>query len=260
MRTTFETTARRIPPSLVLVVSLAIVTITAYGQPPVRPPASPPPPDAAISAQDQANRAVQRAYDAIARLASANEIPTDARNLISDSRKQYQLALTAYQAGNFVGARENAMASADLVRAAEQVVTIALQSDASRVGVPAPPQTSTAPDASLQVYNDLARLTQHRHDLNARISASSKAAGSDVRRLINESTHYEQQAQALLARQRPSQAGASARTADALLAAADHLTEPALSGAGRDATPSPPPPAGPEPPDSDARPIPPPRP
>jgi hypothetical protein len=69
-----------------------------------------------------------------------------------------------------------------------------------------------------------------------------------VHNLLEEAGRLEQNAQNLLNNQKPQEAGAMARAADALLAACDHSIQRVLIASGRVAAPLAPPPGGPEPP------------
>jgi hypothetical protein len=219
-----------------------------------------------MATQQDAGAAVQRAYDAIGRstvMAGSNNAE-GAADLLAQSRNVYQQALTWYQASNFVGAREAAMMATDLARATDELISAHLMAVA-QPGIPSPPQSFAGPDPAARVYADLARLTQHRADVAAQIAASPDAADAEVHRLLQESARLQQSAQNLLNSQKPEQAGAMARAADALLAACDRSMERALIASGRvgalPATP-PPPPQGPGGPPSavPAQPAPPPPP
>jgi len=199
-----------------------------------------------MATQQDAGAAVQRAYDAIGRsrvMAGSNNAE-GAAELLAQSRNAYQQALTWYQANNFVGAREAAMMATDLARATDELISAHLMA-AAQPGIPSPPQSFAGPDPTARVYGDLAQLTQHRADVAAQVAASPDAADAEVHRLLQESARLQQNAQNLLNSQKPEQAGATARAADALLAACDRSVERALIASGRvgalPVTPPPPP-------------------
>jgi hypothetical protein len=236
--------------------SMAAGSVAAEAQapgppPPPGAPAPPPPPADPLQATQQgAADAVQRAYDAISRstsLAGTSRVE-GATELMEQSRNAYQQALTDYQASNFTGARESAMMAGDLARAAEELTSAQLIA-AAQPQVPPPPQSMGGPDPAARVYADLARLAQHRSDITSRINQFPSAANQSVHRLLEQSSRLEQNAQTLMNSQKPEQASATARAADALLAACDHSIQRVLIATGRvDAAFAPPPPAPPPPP------------
>jgi len=168
-------------------------------------------------------------------------------DLLAQSRNAYQQALTAYQASNFTAAQEWGMMAADLARAADELASARLFA-AAQPKVNPPPQVMGGPDPAARVYDDLGRLAQHRADIAARIGATPDAADREVHNLLEEAGRLEQNAQNLLNNQKPQEAGAMARAADALLAACDHSIQRVLIASGRVAAPLAPPPGGPEPP------------
>jgi hypothetical protein len=198
--------------------------------------------------QDTAGTAIQRAYDAIGRSAALVESNREAGSgdLLAQSRNTYQQALTAYQSSNFTAAQESGMMAADLARAADELASARLFASA-QTKVSPPPQGVGGRDATARVYDDLGHLAQHRADLAARIAATPEAAGRDARQLLEESWRLQRSAQNLLDSQKPQEAGATARAADALLAACDHSIERLLIASGRMAAPLGPQPAGSEP-------------
>lgn len=201
--------------------------------------------------RQEAADAIGRAYDALGRDMALT--PSTARNVsgvLMQSRDTYQQALSLYQAGDFTGARETAMASADMAHAVEQLV---MADSPGAAPVPAPPQPPAPPGRAdtqaAHAYRDLARVRERsarlNNDLDQRASASVAA---QVKMLIREAAQLEQRAQSVVAN-KPEQAGALARAADALLAAADHYVRWAWIANGL-VPPAPPPPRpkGPPPP------------
>jgi hypothetical protein len=234
---------------------LVLPTVAAYAQPagpppPLRPGAPPPPPvDPLMATQEGAGAAIQRAYDAIGRSAAMVESTRaeGSGDLLTQSRNAYQQALSAYQASNFTAAQESGMMAADLARAADELSSARLFA-AAQPSVNPPPQGMGGPDPAARVYDDLGRVTQHRSDVAARIAATPDAADRQVHNLLEEAGRLEQSAQNLLNSQKPQEAGAMARAADALLAVCDHSIQRVLIASGRVAAPLGPPPGGPEPP------------
>lgn len=225
---------------------MAAGAVAAEAQAPGPPP---PPADPFQATQQGAADAVQHAYDAISRSTSlgGNNQAGGTAELLARSRNAYQQALTDYRASNYAGTRETAMMAADLARAAEELTSAQLIATA-QPDVPAPPQSMGGPDPAARVYADLARLAQHRSDVTARVNELPAAGNQEVHRLLAESSKLEQKAQSLMNDQKPEQAGATARAADALLAACDHSIQQVLIATGRvDAAGAPPPPA-PQPP------------
>ncbi|MGI8771959.1 MAG: hypothetical protein ACR2JE_11030 [Acidobacteriaceae bacterium] len=240
------------------------------GPRPPGPPPGPPPDRPAMIAttQQQAADAVQRAYDALGRsMALSQSAAQDTKEILSRARESYQQALTQYQASNFVGARETAMAAADMARAAEQIAGAHLIEAASRqTQIPAPPATDSSAQ-SARAYDALARVSDHSARLTADLSSGTATQASpQIRSLMGESRRLQQRAQSLLSASKPEEAASLARGADALLAAADHMQQRALIASGaipaQAAPPPPPPGAGaappPPPPDAGAPPPPPP--
>lgn len=216
------------------------------GPPPPRPGGPPPPANPLMATQEGAGAAIQRAYDAIGRSAIMVESShaQGSGDLLDRSRNAYQQALTAYQASNFVAAQESGLMATDLAHAADELSSARLF-DTSQAKVNPPPQSMGGPDPAARVYDDLGRLAQHRADIEARIGATPDAAD---RTLLDESGRLQQDAQNLLNNQKPQEAGAMARAADALLAACDHSIQRVLIASGRLAAPFAPAPGGPEPP------------
>jgi hypothetical protein len=222
-----------------------------------RPPGPPPGQNSVVASQQEAADAVQRAYDALGRSTVLSQTASGGTtDILTQGRDAYQQALSQYQASNFVGARETAMAAADLAHAAEQITTADLLEVSSRQQqLPAPPTSSAAAVQTALAYQDLARVSQHSARLAADLSGEPAAAlTAQVRPLLVKSARLEQRAQSLLTANKPEEASAVARASDALLAAADHVQQRALIASGViPAQPAPPPP-----PDGTAPPPPPP--
>jgi len=236
---------RRRPIAAIFVTAgLLLGTFAAVAQPAPPPPGGPAPgpplpANPLMTTQQDAGAAVQGAYDAIGRstLMAGSNNAEGAANLLIQSKSAYQQALTWYQASNFVAAREAAMIATDLARATDELTSAHLMAT-TQPGIPLPPQSFAGPDPVARVYGDLGRLTQHRADVAAQIAASPDAVDAEVHRLLQESTRFQQKAQNLLNSQKPEQAGAMARAADALLAACDHSMERALIASGRVGAPA----------------------
>jgi hypothetical protein len=208
-----------------------------------------PGPNHPATPQQEAADAIGRAYDALER--DMELTPSAARNasgLFMRSRDTYQQALSLYQAGDFTGARETAMASADIAHAVEQLV---MADSPGAAPVPSPPRPPAPPDRAdtlaARAYRDMARVREHSARLNSDLDQSASASvAAQVKVLIREAAQLEQRAQSVVAN-KPEQAGALARAADALLAAADHYVRRAWIANGL-APPPPPRPKGPPPP------------
>ena len=206
-----------------------------YGQRPGGPaPAGPPAAaDALMATQEQASDAIQRAYDALNRSAALPQPPSQGEgDILGKGRDAYQQALSKYQASNFVGAREDAMAAADLARAAEQIASANLIADGSkRLQLPAPPAASQPGLVNARAYQDLARASEHSVRVSSELSTG--VANAQAHALVAQSQQLQQRAQTLLAASKPEEAAAIARASDALLAAADHLERRDLIASGR---------------------------
>lgn len=231
-----------------------------HGQPgPGRRPPGPPRPNPFVASQQEAADAVQRAYDALGRSAALSQtVPSGTAVILAQGKDAYQQALSQYQASNFVGARESAMAAADFARAAEQIASAnLLEAATGQAQLPAPPSRSSAATQTARAYQDLARVSEHSARLTGELSAAPAVSSTaQVRQLLEQSGRLQQRAQSFLTANRPEQASAMARASDALLAAADHIEQRALIASGviraqSAPSPSPPPaggPAGPPPP------------
>lgn len=209
--------------------------------------------------QREAADAIQRAYDGLGRSTLlAQSAPRDISDLLTRGRDAYQEALSRYQSSDFTGARETAMASADLARAVEQAVTANLFQTGEGQRLPAPPALAGRPnDQGQRAREDLTRVLDHTARLSEELSPhASASAVPQVRALTELSRQFEQRAQTLLAANKPEQAGAMTRAADALLAASDHFVRRAWIASGV-ALPTPP---GPPPPGPKGPPAPPPPP
>jgi hypothetical protein len=83
--------------------------------------------------QQQAADAVQRAYEALRRSTVLSQTASGGTtDILAQGRDAYQQALSQYQVSNFIGARETAMAAADLAHAAEQITTANLLEASTR--------------------------------------------------------------------------------------------------------------------------------
>lgn len=244
--------------------------VVANAQPPHgrRPPGPPPGQNPVFAWQQEAADAVQRAYDALGRSTALAQTATGGTSdILARGRDAYQQALSQYQASNFIGARETAMAATDLAHAAEQITTANLLESAIRQAqLPAPPAGSATANETARAYQDLSRVSQHSARLASDLSAQPAATSTaHIRPLLAESARLQQRAQSLLTANKPEEASAIARASDALLVASDHMQQRALIASGMiPAQPAPPslapgmaaPP--PPPPDGTAPPPPPP--
>jgi hypothetical protein len=218
----------------------------AQPQPGRRPPGGPPPgQNPAAASQQEAADEVQRAYDTLRRSTALSQTASAGTiEILTQGREAYQQALSQYQASNFVGSRETAMAATDLAHAAEQITTAdLLEASARQRQLPAPPTGSAAAKTAL-AYQDLARVSQHSARLAADRTVEPAAASTvEIRALLLRSARLQQRAQSLLIMNKPEEASAMARASDALLAAADHVEQRALIASGViPAQPAPPPP------------------
>ena len=206
--------------------------------------------DGPAASQREAADAIQRAYDGLGRSSVITQGATqDTRDLLTRSRDAYEEALSRYQSSDFTGARETAMASSDLARAAEQAITANLIQTSEGQQLPAPPVAlGQAINQAQRAEEDLARVKDHIARLRGDLSAPASASvATQVRALIEQARRFEQSAQAMLVANQPEQAAAMARAADALLAAADHFVRRAWIASGVLLPPRPPPPPPPEP-------------
>ncbi len=227
---------------ILLLLSGVMTAGTAFAQPPARGPRGPvggarglagrPP----VSEQQAAADAVQRAYDSIGRstvLAQSSSAKTG--DLLAKSREIYQQALTQYGANNYVGARETAMAAADLGRAAEQIANSNLIESAASSNRLSPPPASmdTGDQRKARAFNDLARVSDHAARLRTMTALDTSGAGKNqVQPLIDQAAQLQQQAQTLITAGKTEEASSLARASDSLLAAAEHLEQQTLIARG----------------------------
>lgn len=237
-------------------------------QPRPQKPGDGAPPNPMIATQDEAAAAVQRAYDGISHataLGGGRGISTagvSTASLISQSKNAYQQSLSLYQAGDYVGAREQAMASADFAHAAEEL-TMSSDTDAANLGVPRPP-TPASSDANLRATRDVQNLSYRLAAMNSSTNSNSGVpglTGAEAKSLLASSQQLQQQAQSRLAQNQCERAIHLAHAGDALTHVAEHLQNRYLIAAGIMPTPPPPPPgpdgAVPPPPGGGAPPPPP---
>jgi hypothetical protein len=231
----------------------AMLLVSFIGVQAQRGPTGPggPPPDPRYATLEEAAAAVQRAYDGIARVSvlgnGSSVAGINVNTLITESKSSYQEALSRYQANDYVGAREQAMASADLARASEELA-MSTGVGTSRAGVPAPPVAAANPEDSLRATRDVQdlsyRLSATGTTLNSATSVPA-ATASQARSLFAMSQELQQRAQSLLSQNQPERAIRLARAGDALTHVAEHLENLYLIAAGIVPTP-PQPPAGPD--------------
>ena len=248
----------------------AMLMVGVIGAQAQRGPGRVPPPDPRVATQEDAAAAVQRAYDGITRVSvlgnGASVAGVNVKTLISGSKSAYQEALSRYQANDYAGAREQAMASADLARASEEL-SMFNGVGASQAGVPAPPAAAGNPEDSLRATRDVQNLGYRLSTIGASLNSSTSvpaATASQAKSLLAMSQQLQQQAQSLLSQNQPERAIRLARAGDALTHVAEHLENRYLIAAGIAPVP-PPPPAeaygvAPSPPGPDGPPPPPPQP
>ena len=163
-------------------------------------------------------------------------------SLISESKNAYQQSLSLYQSSEYVGAREQAMASADFAHAAEELA-MSSNAGAADTGIPRPP-TPTTGDARWRASRDIQSLGYRISAINSSMSKAAGMPGSTVaeaKSLMASSLRLQQQAQSL-AQNQPELARHLVHAADALTHVAEHLENRYLIAAGIMPTPPPPPP------------------
>lgn len=212
---------------------LAATTVSCFGfaqaqsgpKGPAKHPGPPHDPNAATS--EEAAAAIQHAYDGISRTSilqngDAADGPESVNTVESASRTAYQEALSCYQANDYVGAREQAMASADLSRAAEELM-MSREAFPGGTGVPAPPSAAEEHDRAAR---DLENLNYRLPGVKRRLTESgtfSAATVAQLQSLLSQSGRLEQRAQDLLLHGQTVRAGHVARAGDALTHAAEHI-------------------------------------
>jgi hypothetical protein len=228
----------------------AMLLVSFIGAEAQRGPGAPvsPPPDPRYATQQEAAAAVQRAYDGIARVSvlgnGTSVAGINVNTLISESKSAYQEALSRYQSNDYVGAREQAMASADLARALEELA-MSTGIAPSQTGVPAPPVAAANPEDSLRATRDVQNLSYRLSAMSSTLSGAASlpaATASQARSLLAMSQQLQQQAQSLLSQNQPERAIRLAHAGDALTRVAEHLENRYLIAAGIVPTPPAPPP------------------
>jgi hypothetical protein len=249
----------------------AMFLVSFIGVQAQRGPAGPggPPPDPRYATQGEAAAAVQRAYEGIVRVGilgnAASVAGVNVNTLITDSKSAYQEALSRYQANDYFGSREQALASADLARASEEL-TMTTSVGASQAGVPAPPAAAVKQEDSLRATRDVQNLSYRLNAVGANLNSGTSipaATASQAKSLLTMSQQLQRQAQSLLSQNQPERAIRLARAGDALTHVAEHLENRYLIAAGIMPIPPPPPPrpdgVAPPPPGLDGPPPPPPQ-
>jgi hypothetical protein len=186
-----------------------------------------PPHDPRVATPNEAAATIQHAYDAIShtahlgnsdgvrRIVNVNEIE-------SESKTAYQEALSCYQASDYVGAREQAMASADLSRALEELV-MSGQGSGRDASQPVPPALAGERDRSAR---DLENLNYRLRELRRRLTEGRPLPGETaalLQSLVNRGEQLQREAQDLLLHGQAVRAGHMARVGDALTHAAEHI-------------------------------------
>ncbi len=242
---------RRSLRNLLIPISVVLGSLLCAAQPaPPRRPGAPPP-DPRVATQEEAAGAVQRAYDGISRAAmlqASSNAGVNISSLISQSKGAYQEALSRYQANDYPGAREEAMASTDLSRAAEELAASGNASN-ERAGVPAPPASSATREDSMRARRDVQNLG-YRLGVVSQPQSSSETAPANVasqaKALLSTSETLLKEAQAALSQNQAQRAIHLAHAGDALTHVAEHLQNRYLIAAGITPTAPAPPPSDPD--------------
>jgi hypothetical protein len=152
--------------------------------------------------------------------------------------------LSCYQSNDYVGAREQALASADLSRAVEESEMSGVEFGGG-AAVPAPSSEAAEHDRTardLENLDDRLKAIQRRQLAG---NAIPSATATLIQSLILQSGHLQQQAQDLLSHSQAVRAGHAARAGDSLTHAAEHIGNRYFLAAGILPAPLGPPP-GPE--------------
>jgi len=231
---------------LFLAVAIVLSCATAQAQPGPKGPGKRPGPahDPRVATPDEAAAAIQHAYDGISRTSlfgtsEAGPGAVSVNDIASLSKTAYQEALSCYQANNYVGAREQAMTSADLSRAVEELL-MSGGAFGGGAGVPVPPTPVEERDHAARDFENLSyRLGEIKSGLRGSNALPARAA-AQAQSLVSLSEQLQQQAQDLLVHNQAPRAGHVARAGDALTHAVEHLQNRYLLAAG--IVPAPPPP------------------
>ncbi|MGB8885944.1 MAG: hypothetical protein WCC87_04430 [Candidatus Korobacteraceae bacterium] len=227
---------RAVTQSLLAVVVVLSFAATQAQSGPGGPRKHPGPLDPRAAAPGDAAAAIQRAYDEISRASlagndSASADGVNAGTLLLQSKTAYEEALSNYQSGDYLGAREQAMSSADLSRATEEL----LMGAATVTGVPSPNAMSLDVEESLRTVRDLQNVSYRLRNIESTLGDTKVVpadAVSQARSLLEMGHQLEQQAQDLLSRNQLQRAAHTVRAADALTHAAEHLQNRYLLAAG----------------------------
>lgn len=186
----------------------------------------PRPPDPRVAAPDEAGETIRHAYDAISRtgLLRNDDLQGTAQvdEILSQSKIAYQEALSCFQSNDYVAAREEATASADLSRALEELEVSRLELGGGAT-VPAP---SSEAEENDHTARDLENLDYRLKAIQRRQLAGNaipSATATLIQALILQSRHLQHQAQDLLLHGQAVRAGHTARAGDALTHAAEHI-------------------------------------
>jgi hypothetical protein len=229
--------------------ALVLCCVMAQAQPgPKAPRRHPgPPPDARVATPDDAAVAIQHAYDGISLTSTFGDRPVvvggaNVSGLLSESKTAYQEALSSYQLGDYVAAREQAMTSGDLSHAAQELRMSA--GDSARIPAPIAPGRPDS-EESFHAARDLQNLNYRLQVMDSTLGGNKSvpaAAVSHARLLLAMSWQLEQAAQTFLSQNQQRRALHMTHAADALTHAAEHLQNRYLLAAGVIPTPPPPPP------------------
>ena len=229
---------------LFVAAAVVLCSVSTQAQPGPKGPGRRPGPlhDPRVATPDEAATAIQHAYDGISRTSVLRNSDAGGRvvnvnDVASESKTAYQEALSSYQANDYVGAREQAMASADMSRAVEELL-MSGEAFGGRADVPTPP---TAVEEHDRAARDLENLSYRLIGLKRRTTegnALPAAAIAVVQSLVSRSELLQQQAQDLLLHGQPARAGHIARAGDALTHAGEHIQNRHLLAAGIIPTPT----------------------
>lgn len=173
-----------------------------------------------LTTQDDALRAVQRAYDQLRAVAPSGQTGgSELQTLPTEGRSAYETALTRYRAGSFASARQYAAAAGDLAMATESLQR-GLSSGASGAMALTPPPAlaSGASDAYRRKMESL-RVSQHaiRVDSLVRSLPANAPSAAQARRLSALGVSLAQRAE----QSANSRDSATSRAPDGVMRAAD---------------------------------------
>jgi hypothetical protein len=210
-----------------LVTMMALFSCCAQAQLKPKDRGKPPrPPDPRLATPDEAGDAIRHAYDAIFRTGLLRNADPQGAAQVDEiqlqSKMAYQEALSCFQANDYVAAREEAMASADLSRALEELEMSGVEFGGGAT-VPAPSSEAEEHDRTARDVENLDYRLKAIQRRQLAGNAIPSATATLIQSLILQSMHLQQQAQDLLLRGAAVRAGHTARAGDALTHAAEHI-------------------------------------